>query len=227
MLANPRWRNGAPWRDPDVLHVLAVGALATLLTAGVLYLWFLWRTWSLARRAPCEPGGAASIVVFGKQLREGRPDREFRWRLRRALALLRRHPQIAVLLTGGHSAGDAHPSEAEVARQWLLSRHPDAAPRVHVETRSRDTVDNLREVRALLPAGPVALLSSRYHLARCAVLAQSLGMDVRLCAAEPALRLSRATAARMALEAGYHLLFVVGRRWALLIGHRRMLSRVS
>ena len=31
----------------------------------------------------------------------------------------------------------------------------------------RDTVDNLREVRALLPPGPVALLSNRYHLARC------------------------------------------------------------
>lgn len=226
MSGNPRWRNGSPWRDPDVLHVLVVGALATVLSAGLVYLWYLWRTWSVARRAPCEPADAASIVVFGKQLRNGRPDVEFRWRLRRALAVARKQPQLAVLLTGGHSAGAAHPSEAEVARQWLLTRLPEAASRLHVEHRSRDTVDNLREVRHLLPPGPVVLLSNRYHLARCQVLARSLGMTVQLCAAEPVLRMTPAMTGRLAREAGYHLLFVVGRRWAMLIGHRRMLSRV-
>lgn len=227
MAANPRWRNGSPWRDPDVLHVLAVGAAATVLSAGLVYLWFLWRTWTVARAAGRDPGGAASVIVFGKQLREGCPDREFRWRLRHALRLLRAHPALPLLLTGGHSDGPNQASEAEVARRWLLRRMPEAASRLHVEQRSRDTVDNLREVRALLPVGPVALLSNRYHLARCQVLAHSLGMDVRVCAAEPALSLSRGNLRRIALEAGYHMLFVVGRRWAALIGHQRMLSRVS
>jgi len=224
---NPRWRNGSPWRDPDILHVLAVGLAATVLSAGLVYLWFLWRTMAVASAAGRDPGDAASVIVFGKQLRNGRPDSDFRWRLRHALRLLRQHPQLPLLLTGGHSDGPTQPSEADVARAWLLKRMPEAASRLHVEHRSRDTVDNLREVRALLPDGPVALLSNRYHLARCEVLARSLGIDARACAAEPALRRSRANLTRIVLEAGYHTLFVVGRRWAALIGHRRMLSRVS
>lgn len=226
MSGNPRWRNGSPWRDPDILHVLVVGAPATLLSAGLVYLWFLRRTWSVARGAGRDPGDARSVIVFGKQLRDGRPDAEFRCRLRHALRLLRAHPQLPLLLTGGHSDGPEHPSEAEAARRWLLRRMPEAAPRLHIEQRSRDTVDNLREVRALLPPGPVALFSNRYHLARCQALARSLDIDARVCAAEPALRLSAATCNRLVLEAGYHTLFVVGSAWARLIGHRRMLSRV-
>src|SRR5690606_28579161 len=224
---NPRWRNGAPWRDPDVWHVLAVGALAALLTGGLAYLVCLWRTWSVARRAGCHPADARSIILFGKRLDGDAPDREYRWRLRRALRLLRSHPHLPLLLTGGPAAGDGRPAESEVAMRWLLAYMPAAAHRLHVERRSRDTVDNLRGVRTLLPSGPVALLSNRYHLARCRLLARSLGLDVRVCAAEPALRLTRRNLARLALEAGYPLLFLVGRRWALLIGHRRMLSRVS
>lgn len=227
MRTNPRWRNGSPWRDPDVLHVLMVGSIATILTAGVVYLWFLGRTVRDARRASREPGDAGSVIVFGKRLVGLRPDREFRWRLRHALRLLRANPQLRVLLAGGPSGAEGTPSEAETARRWLLRRMPEAAPRLLVEERSRDTIDNLREARTLLPAGTVALLSNRYHLARCLVLARSLGIDARACAAEPALRGSPGTIARLALEAGYHTLFVVGRSWARLIGHRRMLSRVS
>lgn len=224
---NPRWRNGSPWRDPDVLHVLAVGIGATVLTAGGVYAWHLARTVGVARRAPRDPGAVASVVVFGKRLVEGRPDAEFRWRLRHALRLLRADPDLVVLLTGGSGGGPGEPSEAEVARRWLLRRMPEAAPRLRVEPRSRDTADNLREARALLPPGPVALLSNRYHLARCLVLARALGLDARACAAEPVLRTRRGGLRRLLLEAGYQTLFVVGLRWARLIGHRRMIGRVT
>lgn len=223
---HPRWRNGAPWRDPDVWHVLAVGAAAAVLTAGLAYAWFFARTLRTAQRSGRDSGEARCAIVFGKRLAGGRPDREFRWRLRHALRLLRARPELIVLLAGG-TEPDAVLSEAEAGRRWLLGRMPEAAPRLLVEERSRDTVDNLREARRLLPSGPVALISNRYHLARCAVLARSLAFDARCCAAEPWLRYDAATWRRLGLEAGYHMLFVLGRRWARLIGHRRMLSRVS
>lgn len=227
MSGNSHWRNGSPWRDPDVLHVLLVGTLATVFSAGLIYLWFLWRTWSVARTAAHDPGEAECVVVFGKRLQGSGPDREYRWRLRAALRLLRAHPHVSVVLTGGHSDGPDRPSEAEVARRWLLARMPEAGPRLTVEQRSRDTIENLREVRALVPHGSMALLSSRYHLARCHALARSLGIDARVCAAEPTWLPTRRNVARLLLEAGYHTLFVVGRRWAALIGHERMLARIG
>lgn len=226
--APSRYRHGSPLRDPDVLHVLTVGALVNVVGLGLPYLYFLARTWRTARRtgiglAP----DVTTVMVFGKRLVDGAPDREYRWRLRRALHLLRRHPALTVLLAGGASEGEDRATEAEIGRDWLLRHLPQAAPRVRVESRSLDTIDNLRQARALLPPGPVGLLSSRYHLARCVVMARSLHLTVRPCAAEPRLRLDARGAGRLALEAGYHTLFVIGRRWARLIGHARMLSRVS
>ena len=222
-----RWRNGSPWRDPDVLHVLLVGIVVTVLTVGGVYLWFFARTFRVARYAQRDSGAAASAIVFGKRLSQGRPDREFRWRLRHALRLLRTKPTLIVLLAGGRSDSLDAPSEAEIARRWLLRRMPEAAPRLLIEERSLDTVDNLREARQLLPHGRIALLSNRYHLARCQVLARSLGLDAQVCAAEPRLRYNLRTIAHLGLEAGYHTLFVVRRNWARVIGHRRMLARVS
>jgi uncharacterized SAM-binding protein YcdF (DUF218 family) len=220
-----RWRNGAAWRDPDMLHVLAVAFAANVLTLGLVYAWFLGRTWQVARTAPQQARKVAGAIVFGKRLVAGRPDAEYRWRLRQALRLLRGDPSLLVLLTGGPAGGG--PSEAGVARDWLLRRMPAAAARLRVEERSRHTIDNLREARQLLPPGRIALLSNRYHLARCLTLARSLGLDVQPCAAEPWLPRRRGTVRRLVLEAGYHMLFVLGRGWARLIGSQRMLARVT
>jgi hypothetical protein len=109
-----------------------------------------------------------------------------------------------------------------------------------LEAQSRDTLQNLRNARTLLDAGTAAegaatlavpprvtLLSSRYHLARCALFAQQLGFDWELCAAEPSLRFSPGNVLHIAFEAGYVCWTDLGTRWARLIGHRRMLARVT
>lgn len=215
------------WRDVDLLHVFTIVVLVNMASFGAVYLWFFVRTMRAARRSPRDPGRIASIIVFGKRLAQGRPDIEFRWRLRHALRLLRADPDVVVVLSGGQSGSPDEPSEAHVAREWLLCRIPEAVARLRVEERSRHTIDNLREARRLLPDGPVALLSNRYHLARCLALARSLGMDAHACAAEPVLRGDRRTITRLVKEAGYHMIFTVGRTWARVTGHRRMLSRIG
>jgi hypothetical protein len=73
----------------------------------------------------------------------------------------------------------------------------------------------------------VTLLSNRYHLARCALFARQLGFDCELCAAEPHLPLGPRTLLRLAGEAAYVCWSDLGTRWARLIGHRRMLARVT
>lgn len=70
------------------------------------------------------------------------------------------NPRLRLLLTGGFGDVSDAASEAETARRWLLRRMPEAESRLVTEERSRDTLDNLREARHLLPQGTIALLST-------------------------------------------------------------------
>ncbi|HEY0503293.1 MAG TPA: YdcF family protein [Lysobacter sp.] len=224
--------------DRDVLHSLAVASAACVLSAGLVYVGYFVHVWRIARRAPCLPTRGDCVLLFGKHAPHGRIDRDFEARLDRAVSLWRERPPASVVLLGGGAPGE--PTEAEVARDGLYARGvaPDAPLRL--EAQSRDTLQNLRNARTLLDADTagegaaalavaprVTLLSSRYHLARCALFAQQLGFDWELCAAEPSLRFSPGNVLHIAFEAGYVCWTDLGTRWARLIGHRRMLARVT
>jgi hypothetical protein len=215
--------------DPDALHTLAVAALACAGSLGLVYLGYLLHVVRIARSAPCEPALGHTVLLFGKHAPRGLPDADFSARLQRAATLWRQRPPSSMLLLGGGPAGA--PTEAALAQAHLLDLGvPGDAPLV-LEDRSRDTLQNLRNARALwqaaAPVGPVTLLSSRYHLARCALLAGQLGLRWELCAAEPALSWRPRALWRLATEAAYVCWADLGRRWAGLIGHRRMLARLS
>jgi uncharacterized SAM-binding protein YcdF (DUF218 family) len=223
------FRDG-PWRhlsDRDVWHSLTVSALAVLLSGGLLWLYFLIRTLLLAARAPLRPRFATTLLLFGKRLDGDAIDADYAARIERVLALSRERPYTLLLLGGRTGAGL---SEAAAALQRLRERGlPDDAD-VRCEDASTDTLENLRNARELLgpdAAARVALVSSRYHLPRCLLLARSLGLDAEIVAAEPRLRPGARVLARLVLEASYCLWVDVGGRWARLIGHRRMVDRLT
>jgi len=215
--------------DTDVLQAVGAAGLACVLSAGLVYVGYLWHVAKVARRTGCEPATRDCLLVFGKHAPAGRIDPDFNARLERAGSLLRVDPHRQVLLLGGGPAGV--PSEAEVARLELRARGvPEAVPLL-LEDASRDTLQNLRNARDLLQrlgqSGPVTLLSSRYHLARCQQFAKQLGIEAELCAAEPRLRMSLRTVRALASEAAYLCITDLGTRWARLTRSQRMLSRVT
>lgn len=219
--------------DRDALHTLAVTAAACLLSCGLVYLGYVVHVWRVARNAPSVPVRGECVLVFGKHAPQGRLDADFQARLSRAASLWSSHAPGSVLLLGGGPAG--RPTEAALARDALHALGvPNDAPLV-LEDASRDTLQNLRNARSLLtaaavdpdaPPRQVTLLSSRYHLARCALFARGLGLDWELCAAEPALPWHPATLWRIAGEAAYVCWLDIGARWARLIGHERILARL-
>ncbi len=223
------FRDG-PWRhlgDRDVWHSLLVTALAVVLSGGLLWLYVFLRTVHLARVAPLRPRAAATLLLFGKRLDAGAIDADYVARLSRALALVREGP-YALLLLGGHTGAGL--SEAAAALQWLQQHGLPTEADVRCEDASTDTLENLRNARDLLgpdAAERIALVSSRYHLPRCLMLARSLGLDAEIVAAEPRLRGNASLLVRLVLEASYCLWLGVGRRWAQLIGHQRMVDRVT
>jgi len=215
--------------DRDALHSLAVAALACAASLGVVYVGYLVHVVRTARNAPCEPVRGQTVLLFGKHAPRGRLDTDFQARLQRAATLWQQRPPRSMMLLGGGPAGT--PTEAALAHASLLELGIPADASLVLEDRSRDTLQNLRNARALWPAGAapetVTLLSSRYHLARCALLAGQLGLRWELCAAEPAFSWRPGTLLRLAGEAAYVCWFDLGTRWARLIGHQRMLSRMG
>lgn len=217
-----------PYLNRDIAHSLGVAALACAVTGGLLYLGYLAHTVWIAARSPHAPESAERVLVFGKRLARGEPDADYRLRLRRAHALIREDSSRVLVLLGGATGAERSEAEAGLAllRDWGLP----GTTRVLLEDASQDTLQNLRHARSLLghEAGhPVLLISSRYHLARCARLAAQLGFDFRLCAAEARLAPGPRVLLRLATEAAYLCWLDLGTRWARLIGHRRMLARVS
>lgn len=220
--------------DRDVLHAMAVAGAACVLSAGLVYVGYFVHVLRIARKAPCLPAWESSergdcVLLFGKHAPQGRVDVDFAARIQRAAQLWRERPPRSMVLLGGGPAGQ--PTEAELARAQLIAHGVAADAPLLIEAESRDTLQNLRNARALLGAmadrGRVVLLSSRYHLARCALFARQLGVDAQLCAAEARFQPTPRNLWRLAGEAGYVCLTDIGTRWARLIGHRRMLARVT
>ena len=217
--------------DRDVMHTGMVTAVACVCSGGLVYLGYLLHVLRVARSAPSRPERGECVLLFGKHAPQGRVDRDFAVRLDRAVDIWREHSPRSVVLLGGGGGGANEPSEAETARRELFARGIGADAPLRLEGHSRDTLQNLRNARELLRHGTVGmrvtLLSNRYHLARCALFAGQLGFDWELCAAEARFDWRPRTLWRIAGEAAYLCWADLGTRWARLIGHHRMLARVS
>lgn len=226
-----------PWRylsDRDVLHAFVVMVAAVTLSLGLVWVGYLVHVWRVAARSPVAPREPMTVLVFGRRLVRDAPEKDYQARLLRALALMRAHHTEHVLLLGGRSGGGAI-SEAAAGRSWLEQHELPPGVVVQLEQASVDSLENLRHARSLLQEDgpvarvlpPVALVTSRYHLARCHLLAQRLGFRSVPVAAEARLVLNRRYVVRMLAESGYLMWIDIGMRWARLIGHRRISARLS
>ncbi|RCS29374.1 YdcF family protein [Rhodanobacter denitrificans] len=226
---SPSWRY---LRDRDVQHAALVTVLALLLSAGLVWLGYLIHVCRVAARSPLAPPRRMVALVFGRRLERDAPEHDYRQRLRRALALAEQQQTGHLLLLGGCSGGQR--SEAAAGQAWLRQHGLPGTVRLELEQDSVDSLENLRHARRLLLAEagnaglpPVALVTSRYHLARCLLLARRLGFDSTPVAAEPAMPRHRRYLGLLLVEASYLMWTDLGLRWAQLIGHRRMRARIS
>lgn len=219
-------------RDPDVLYAGLVSLLVLLLSGGLVWLGYVIHVCRIAARSPLVPPRRMVVLVFGRRLEGDLPGRDYCQRLQRALALVRAARTDHLLLLGGCSNG--HCSEAAAGQAWLLQNGLPEQTLVELEQDSADSLENLRHARTLLQAKPeqdvlppVALITSRYHLARCLLLARRLGFNSVPVAAEATLPFRPRYLGRLLMEASYLMWIDLGMRWAGLVGHRRMAARIS
>lgn len=224
-----------PWRylrDIDVLHALAVAVVALVGSAGLVFVGYFIYVWRAAARAPRLPAQRQVVLVFGRQLVDDVPESDYRRRLSRCLAVMQADLAERVLLLGGLSGGRI--SEAAAGADWLHAQAALPDVQLVLEQTSTDSLENLRHARDLLRASDadaarltVTLVTSRYHLARCLLLARRLGFEPHPVGAEERLPYTAHYLVRMAMEAGYLMSIDLGLRWAHLIGHQRMAGRIT
>ena len=124
---------------------------------------------------------APVMIVLGAKLWPDGPSPALELRLERALAYWREHPEVEIILSGGQGL-DEPAAEASAMADWLEGRGVPAG-QLHREEASTNTVENLRNSRALMEAlgydpeaTPVVVVSSSFHLARVRMLCRRCGL---------------------------------------------------
>lgn len=146
-----------------LLFVLAVGV-------GVVYA-------PLPRVSASPPYPA--VVVLGAAQYAGRPSPAFKRRLDHAWQLYQTGKIEKIVVTGGRRPGDPF-TEGEVGVRYL---HGLGVPKTVLlaETRSRTTIENIRNAVTYLPAQtPVTLVTDTAHAPRALALARALGLNANV-----------------------------------------------
>lgn len=208
--------------DPAVFESLVINALVLVLTAGMSYLAAVFRVLGRAVRFHDElPAG--DLLVCGHRLVDGQPSVDYLVRLVRAAQLIEQYPDRRILLLGG-----GVPSEAAAGRDWLVKEWRIPLRKIVLEETSTNSFENLRNARRILGTdSKCTVITNRYHLARIALYADQIGLDVRLVAAETRFIPGLRTLGIVLLESAYICLFVTGRLWAQIAGRRQMLARIQ
>ena len=128
--------------------------------------------------------GTPGIIIHGSGLIGGRVPKLLRNRLDRGVSERERLLGIGIdplLVPSGGRGEDEPRAEGEAMAEYLLDEAGVPADRVHAETESRTTAENLTFSHRILDAaglqGPYIVTTSRYHAFRAALLARSLGLD--------------------------------------------------
>lgn len=163
-----------------LLLAVGIGGGAMVLALAVLFCLVA----SKLRAVPQEP--CPTIIVLGCQVRNTAPSLLLRYRIEAAADYLREHPMSVAILSGGQGEGEGI-SEAECMYRELTAMGIEAN-RLHLEDRSRNTLENLRFSKELMEReglrGPVAVVSSDFHIYRALRIAEDVGLEANGLAAK-------------------------------------------
>lgn len=128
-----------------------------------------------------EPGNDY-LIVLGTTVNGTEPSPMLKQRLDAAVVYLNDYPDAHCFVTGGMGS-EENISEALCMYNYLTAAGIDPE-RITMEDRARSTVENLRNVRAMLEANEVTILSSEFHLYRAGLIAKDAGFTASLVGAK-------------------------------------------
>ncbi len=165
-----------PARSPSQPRKLLRIALGTFVA---LFLYLSWQALSIHRFGFADDGRDADCaIVLGTAAWHNKPSPVLQERLNHAIGLYESGRVPILILTGGFGDG-AEYAESKVAENYCLQRGVPAEALVS-EDRSRTTIENLAEARALLEENGLRtalIVSDPWHLKRAVAIARRQGID--------------------------------------------------
>ena len=213
--------------DMDGYLMLFLSVFVMFATAGMSYVFYFRKAYLFAKQAKTGCANNKMVCVLGKKLLNNKPDDEYILRLERARIILENDSGAEIMLLGGQT-GMALVSEAYAGKEYLLNKNIEAS-RIHLEEKSRNTLENFSNAINLLnnKNKEIIVISNRYHLARASQLASGLGLCVEVCAAEERLNINSATIVKLLVEALHVHWYNVGRHYAHITKNNRIIERVG
>nr|WP_239558739.1 YdcF family protein [Peribacillus deserti] len=125
------------------------------------------------------PKDADYIIVLGARVKTDGPSLSLQSRIDAAAAYLLANQNTKAIVSGGQGT-DEPVSEAEAMKQGLLTAGIDET-RIIMESRSRNTYENITFTKKLIPAHsePVLLVTNDFHLYRAVKMAEKQGLNVK------------------------------------------------
>lgn len=155
-----------------VLALLCAGVIAGVGVTGAV----IW-----CAGMPREQVASDCIIVLGARVwPDGRLSDSLTYRCESALEAYQAGLAPEIVVTGAQGA-DEPASEAEAMRAWFVERGVDPA-HIHVEDRSRDTSENLKNAREIMRKNgweSAVIVTSDYHLQRALWIARDL--EIQAC----------------------------------------------
>ncbi len=206
--------------DADALWMLPLSIIIGILTLGLSHLWIFIAVIKRAKSVPSTRASIDAIVIPGHAIKAGKVSTDYSQRLQRAIL----QPGLPIVILGGLPKDGV--SEAQLGAEYLKS-HGVRSDLIECEEKSINTLDNLRQASGWIKnhTDPV-LISNRYHLKRISTLAQGMGIQIKLLAAEDEFVLPPIIG-KLFVETIYLHWYWCGRYFAQLSGNKRMLKKLT
>lgn len=120
------------------------------------------------------------VIVHGSGLIGGDVPRLLADRLDKAIKIYEKDSTPPMIITSGGRGADESRSEASAMAEYLVA-HGIPTEKILLEDRSTNTLENLRNSKAIIDAMPgrhlTALVTSNYHVFRCIRYARDIGLE--------------------------------------------------
>lgn len=174
----------APWREKRARSAAKILRIITLCMAALAVLSFIAVEALIIRGMRGDRDtDAPAIIVLGAGLRGETPSLMLKYRLDAAKTWLDEHPDAVAVLSGGQGPLEEI-TEAEAMRRYLVNRGVDES-RLLLETESGNTLQNIEFSKHVLARheitdGPIAVVSTDFHLYRAGRICKGAGLDGRM-----------------------------------------------
>lgn len=163
------WENGVGHIVMCV--VIGVAALSVVLAFAI--------SCGMVKAMYAKPKDEAPVVILGCKVKDGRPSLMLKRRLDAALPYLEEHPDVQIIVCGGQGPDEAM-SEAQCMTEYLTGQGI-AANRIHQDTTSTSTLENLQNAKDILEDNEwgtkIIIVTDGYHQLRASMVADSLRLD--------------------------------------------------